>query len=170
MEKLVNNNFINLRNGFGTIEFLIYISIVTVVTIVLTNFIISGLKSINAARQARQIQQNTRLVMAKIIREVHGASSLQVLSEEEIEINTNGQISGFYLNGGVIYYYLNSHPVTQDEINAISTADIFITDLNFIQRHNAVEGTIIAEPAKPLPGSGNAYKLTSVFTPRQYVY
>lgn len=171
MEKLSRKKLLGMKIGFTTVELLVYITIITVVTTVLTNFVIDATKTAAAARQARAVQQNTRVVMSKIMREVRQSSSYVILSSgEELQMVTSGQTTGFYLDNGTVYYYVGSKPVTPVASEAISNGDITVSSLNFIQLDNTVSVTVSAEPTNPLLGSGSVYSLTSAFTPRQYVY
>ncbi len=66
----------NTTKGFTLIELMIYISIVTAALLVFTNFMVDVTHNAAKAKVAKEVQQNARLIMAKMTQEIRSGSSV----------------------------------------------------------------------------------------------
>lgn len=174
MEKLSRKKIFGMKIGFTTVELLVYITIITVVTTVLTNFVIDATKTAAAARQAKEVQQNSRTLMTKIMRDIRLADHIDVITaENKIQLTIDGLVTGYYLSNGKIYYYTPTTTEIISSNNVIIKSDI--SSHVFTESSGTILVSFTAEYFNPLSedapiGSGGAYSLTSSFTQRQNVY
>jgi type II secretory pathway pseudopilin PulG len=125
--------------GFTLIELLIYLTLVTGILISATTFAWNIINSRTKAFAIQEVEQNGRLIMERIIQEVHQAGKVNTPtggnSSSKLSLamrNTQQDPTMFLLNGTQLYL---SHGVIAPV--AISTDDVLVTSLIFRNLSNS---------------------------------
>jgi len=155
--------------GFTLIELLIYMSIVTVGLVVLTNFLADVTKNAARTKNMQEVQQNARLVMARLTQDIRKADSIDTVSPSTEDhgsitvIKNSIPITYAWDNDQVSYSY-NSAP------SIITTDKISVPQLRFEQSGNTISIKLTAQPSNTAGSQQNQVILSSSVVPRPLIY
>lgn len=127
--KLQNNQPLTKKGGgFTLLEALIYISLVSAITIVFTSFTADVISSSVRSLAAKEVNQSARLVMSRISQEIKSAREITSVTANEI-ILTN------YANETVIFNYDSVNELVNINLGSgnvqISNSSVRVTELSF---------------------------------------
>lgn len=159
------------NSGFTMIELLIYISLVAVISIIFTSFTADVVKSASRSLVVKEVSQNTRLVLSRIIQEIKTAKSISSVTASEISLisfdNTPFDL-GFDSVNDLAYIDVNGGGDV-----SISNDDVRITALTFEEvSTDVIKITITVEQKNPLASEPRKYKLdlSTIVTVRSDLY
>lgn len=89
--------------GFTLIELLVYIGIVTMAVTVFTSFSVEVARSAGTSRAMKEVQQNARTVMSRIVQDVRSSTAVALLAGgSELQADVAGTPKRYFLDGGVL--------------------------------------------------------------------
>jgi prepilin-type N-terminal cleavage/methylation domain-containing protein len=165
---MIKNN--TQPNGFTLIELLIYMSIVTIGLVILTNFLADVTKNAARARTTQELQQNARLVMARLTQDIRTADSIDTVSPSTEDhgsitvIKNSIPIAYSWDTNQVSYSYNNS------AASIITTNKISVSQLRFAQSGNTISIQLTFQPLNTDNPTLNQVVLSSAVVPRPLLY
>jgi prepilin-type N-terminal cleavage/methylation domain-containing protein len=143
--KKINLNKLNNR-GFALIELIIVIALIALAFMGMYNLFSGGMKSWTTGSSQINAQQNIRMAMDKMIREIRHAGygvksgeKIPLKGSDQIKFKVDFELDGtlkeihYYLVGGVLYKSINGSgiPVTNSEFSIkYLIFDYYIPDTN----------------------------------------
>jgi len=129
--------------GFTLIEALVYVSISSVLLVVITSLGYNVFVNRQKVLAGEEIIENANLVFARIEHSIRGAESiiLPIDSGNELSLEVAGVLlnpTRFYLDGSTIFFAEGTGSGT-----AITTNSIEVTSLNFLKLINDISGISI---------------------------
>lgn len=147
------------QKGFSLIELIIYMSIVAIATVVFTNFLVDVTRNAAKSRVTKDVQQNARLAMQWMTREIRRASSIMPSG------------STLTLNSGT--FTVNASNQLDYSGTPITSADVRVTTLTFTPIGTSGVGIVLTvEQGNPSaqPAERDRFTLTSGATSRILAY
>lgn len=150
------------RPGYTIAELLIYISIVSIVFVVFTQFMTDATRVTQRTRVAKEVNQNARQVMARIVHDVRGANDVAVTG------------TALQLNGGTIQYDTNGTAVLYTDATGthpITTPTVNVTGLTFVPHPQGVTVTLTVQGRIGIPGAAEQQlQLTDTIAAHRLLY
>ena len=148
MSKLSRKN----EKGLTLMELLIYISISTIIVVVIMNFFTDV--TINAAKVkiTKEVQQNARLMLSRMTQEIRSAQAVDFALDKIIVTNQDGE--------EIIF--------NEETMNSLSSNRVLVTDLTFAQDSSTIFINLTVEQSR---GKVNKeVTLSSAVVPRSDIY
>lgn len=158
-------------NGYTLIELVIYVGIVAVVALVVTNSILILNRTLTSFRLERRLATSSETAMRRIVREAHLASdiyassslgvSLGVLSLASQESEEDAAVKDvmIYVSGGVLTLRRATGPAV-----ALTASGVTVTNLVFRQITNSSVSKSVKVELTLRASAGNASTTRSYYT------
>ncbi|MFH0952123.1 MAG: prepilin-type N-terminal cleavage/methylation domain-containing protein [Patescibacteria group bacterium] len=155
------------NRGFTLIELLIYMGLVTIILLVLTNFAVDVTANAAHAKSAKEVQQNARILLASLSQEIRTAKTIQqVLPTSLTIISPTDETIVYSLSDSRLYYTISgiTLPLNNDRVR--------VTDLSFAQTGQAVSINLTVEQGNPNTDAAGRSQtsLSSTIVPRRQLY
>jgi type II secretory pathway pseudopilin PulG len=162
-------NLLKQNKGFILLEKLLYISLVSIALVILTMFLVDVVRNSTTAINAKEVQQNNRLILSRITQEIKTAKQITSLEPTCISfIDSEDNPVNFYWDSGqeAIFYHSGLEDIR------ISNSDVRITQLDFNSFDEVIEIKLELENLKPGNHAVNPYHLqsSSLVVPREKLY
>lgn len=153
----------NIKNGFSLVEMIVYIAIMTVITIVLVQSFIVVLKSNRVSFASSVLRNSGYSIMENIIREVRFSKSSNQCSSGVIElVQGDNNIIRFYKNSDGLLLLSEGNPTLSDKgfLNSKGTkiSDLSCTMIN-TTKSKAIKIKLVLETEM-----GGQYKSESFYS------
>lgn len=128
--------FIKNQKGFSLLELLIYVAVLSIVTVVVAQGFLILSKGRAQVEARNEVNNNLRFAVEKIKREVASATSLNVpavagTTLANLDLNIAGRSIKYSLSNGKLLRQVDSAP-----LEAISSSDVTFSSLNFTRLEN----------------------------------
>ena len=162
-------NLLKQNKGFILLEKLLYISFVSIALIILTMFLVDVVRNSTIAINAKEVQQNNRLILSRITQEIKTAKQITSLEPSRISfIDCENNPVNFYWDTDqeAIFYHNGFEDIR------ISNSDVRITQLDFISFDEVIEIKLELENSKHGNHILNPYHFqsSSLVVPREKLY
>lgn len=148
--------------GFTLTEMLVYIGIVGIVLVVFMNFMIDVSHATSRSRVAKEVSQNGRTVIDRIVQDVRTATSITVVSANSLRV-TGTSVNEYTLSSGRITVNGSGHELTSPSVN--------VTGLSFTAAGNGVTINLVLEGRAGTPADQQKHlTLTSTVEPHKLLY
>jgi len=169
-----NNKFKKHKSGAGftLIELLIYMSIVTLVVVVFSSFMVDVTKSAARAKTAKEVQQNARLILERLTQDIRKATDVDVaLPPGQINLtNATGEVSYCLVNN--VVHYLEGSVNCSAAAASLSNDQVRVTQLNFTDDSGTykIDLTVEQRNQNPSASEKSQISLSSTIVPRSSLY
>lgn len=160
---------IKLQRGMTMIEMLIYISLVSLMTIIFTNFTIDIIKSSSKALAMKEVNQNVRFIMSRITQELKTATDLESVTTQNIIVkNYEGESVSFKFDS--VDHEIIYNDGVDDHL--ISNGVVKVNNLIFTQiADNVIKINLEVESLKDLKTNRPySFDLVTYVSPRSPIY
>ncbi|KKW15219.1 MAG: hypothetical protein UY52_C0019G0003 [Parcubacteria group bacterium GW2011_GWC2_49_9] len=160
------------HNGFTLIELLVYLSITSVVLVVITSFVASTTKNAVESKVSTEIQQNARLLLSRMTYDIRIAEDFD---DTNSDLNIDHGSLTVIQNAQPVSYSWDNGQVTLDDGSgpvALTTGLVNVTKFYFDRNGDTVTIQLTMEP-KNMQASAperSTISLSSTVTPRHLVY
>ena len=153
------------RPGFTIAEMLIYISIVSIALVVFMNFLIDINRASERSRVAKEVDQNGRTVINRIVQDVRTANS--------ITVDNTSNPNTLKINGTTTYTTSSGSVVvgTTPPLTPLTNPSVNVTDLKFEPAGSSVTITLSLEGRVGTPANQQkTLTLNSTVEPHKLLY
>jgi len=95
----MNNKIKRTSDGFTLVELLVYMAIIGFVLAIIAVFTVEIIKSNRKAEMIRETQENARLIIQRMSKEIRWANSISSFSSTDITLDTASGPVRFFLGG-----------------------------------------------------------------------
>jgi len=134
-----------VKNGYTLVEMIIYISLLSIISIAIMSTIISFMRSYKSVQVVRIVDNSGIAVMERITREIRGASNIDTLNSDFVSnpgyltliTGSSGNTTKFYVQDGVVKVDVNG-----TYIGPITQSNTSVTGLKFTLLDNGISKAI----------------------------
>lgn len=115
----------NNNKGFTLVELLITVGLITIITIVSSDFLLNLVSSSVRIQNKATLEQNYSFITSKIVKLIQEADSVAITSSSEINITLDGVTQSVKLIGGTLVVNSTDFPLSYSGNLNISSDEAF---------------------------------------------
>ncbi|MBI4092357.1 MAG: prepilin-type N-terminal cleavage/methylation domain-containing protein [Candidatus Kerfeldbacteria bacterium] len=150
--------------GFTLMELLVYMSIVTIATLIFMSFAVDVTTSAGKSRRLRELQDNARLLISRVTQDIRTADDVAVAGSE-LRVTKSGVTTRYFLDSGAVKY----DDGVGSPLASLSTDSVNISQWDWQKTATSVSVALTVQE-KTSASSPQQVELSSTIVPRKLLF